>query len=57
VLTLLTLPKLGYPLSLLRLPPDVNHALLLLACVTLLLGFAKLATIAVVFVRAKKAPN
>lgn len=55
-LTLLALPTLGYPLSLLRLAPDVGHTLLLLASVTLLLGFAKLAVIAAVFVRAKKLP-
>jgi hypothetical protein len=57
VLTLLALPVLGYPVSLLRLSPDVNYALRLLACVTLLLGFTKLAAIAVVLVRARKAPH
>lgn len=49
------LPILGFPLSMLRLAPDVSHTLLLLACVTLLLSFAKLAIIAAVFVKTKKA--
>ena len=56
-LTLRALPALDYPLSLVRLAPDVNQTFLLLASVTLLLGVAKLATIAVVFVRANKTPK
>ncbi len=50
-----TLPSFGYTLSLLRLPPDVNHTLLLLACVTLVLVFAKLVIITTAFLKTKKA--
>jgi len=50
-------PRLGYSLSMLRLAPDVSHTLLLLACVTLLLVFAKLAIIAALIVKGKKAPT
>jgi hypothetical protein len=57
VLTLRALPILGYPLSLFKLAPDVNHALLLLACLTLLLAVAKLVVITVVFVRGKMVAN
>jgi len=49
------LPALGFPVSMLRVAPDVSYTLLLLACFTILVAFAKLSIIAVAFVKGKKA--
>ena len=55
VLILRGMSSLGYPLAMLRLPPDSRYTLLLLACATLLLALAKLITMTVILVRARKA--
>jgi len=47
VLTRQAVPIFGFPLSMLRLAPDVNYTV----------TFAKLVIIAAVFVKSKKAPT
>jgi len=52
--TVWILLRFGYTLWMLTLPPDSSYVLLLLACVTLLFALAKLITVAVVLVTARK---